>query len=117
MSIRKEFERVAGGKKPLRVTIEGVDIYIRCISVRERDVWEQTVAHVRDRTVEDMRSMYLTFVLCDEDGSRIYSDDEIAEVGKLSSAILGPLFDKALAYNRMSEADIRELAGESTPVQ
>lgn len=117
MGLRAEFEKVARGKKPLKITVDGVDVYIRCISIRERDVWEQTVAHVRDRTVEDMRSMYLAFVLCDEDGKRIYGDDEIAAVGQLSSAILGPIFDKALEYNRMSEADIRELAGESTPGQ
>jgi len=117
MGLRKQFEQVARGKPPMKVTVEGIDVYIRCISIRERDVWEQTVSHVRDRTVEDMRSMYLAFVLCEEDGTRLYGDDEIAEVGKLSSSVLGPLFDKALAYNRMSEADIRELAGESTPGQ
>jgi len=117
MGLRKQFEHIAKGKPPLKVTVEGIDVYIRCISIRERDVWEQTVAHVRDRTVDDMRSMYLAFVLCEEDGTRLYSDDEIGEVGKLSSSVLGPLFDKALSYNRMSEADIRELAGESTPGQ
>jgi len=117
MGLRAEFERVARGKKPLKVTVENVDVYIRCISIRERDVWEQTVAHVRDRTVDDMRSMYLAFVLCDADGNRLFDDNEIEAVGKLSSSVLGPLFDKALEYNRMSEADIRELAGESTPGQ
>ncbi|MGA1619447.1 MAG: hypothetical protein ACO37F_13185 [Pirellulales bacterium] len=117
MGLRNQFENVARGKPPLKVTVAGLDVYIRCISIRERDVWEQTAAHVRDRTVDHLRSTYLAFVLCDESGQRLYGDDEIAEVGKLSSAVLGPLFDKALAYNRMSEADIRELAGESTPGQ
>lgn len=117
MGLREDLELASRGRKPLKVTVDGLDVYIRCISVRERDVWEQTVAHVRDRTVEDMRSMYLAFVLCDSAGNRLYSDDEIGKVGELSASLAGPLFDRALEYNRMSEADIRELAGESTPGQ
>jgi hypothetical protein len=112
MGLKEQIKQLSASKKPLKVSVDGLDIYIRCISIGERDRWEQQMAQIKDKTFDNFRAQYLAFVLCDSDGARLWKDEEVPELAGMSAYILGPLFDKALAYNKMSEADIRELAGE-----
>ena len=45
-------------------------------------------------------------------GVRIWKDDELGEVSELDGAVMGELFDVAQKHNKITEADVVELAGE-----
>lgn len=113
MSIREKL-KTAGVKKPLLVEVPGLDggIYIRTLTVGERDAYENLWLTRGQGGVKDFRSQLLCRVLCDESGARIYSDADVAEVASLDGAILARVFDIAAAHNKLTEKDVRELAGE-----
>ena len=43
---------------------------------------------------------------------RIWQNNELAEVSALDGGVMGELFDVAQKHNKLSEADVVELAGE-----
>jgi hypothetical protein len=106
----------ANDRKPLRVHVKdwGFDVGIRVLSVGERDAWEAACLKMKEKgETKHFRSTYLAFVLCDPDtGTRLFGDNELDVVDKLDSAVAGPLMDKAMHFNRITEEDCLELAGE-----
>jgi hypothetical protein len=113
----KEQIKAASVRKPLKVHVKewNLDLYVRVMTVGERDDWELAWLDIRSRGMEkfhNFRAFYLTRTLCDEDGVRVFSDDEIGEVAALDGAVMGELFDVAQRHNKLTEADVVELAGE-----
>ena len=113
----KEQIKAASVRKPLKVHVKewGFDVYVRVMSVGERDAWELAWIDIRSKGMEkfhNFRAFYLVRTLCDEHGVRIWKDDEISEVADLDGAVMGELFDIAQKHNKLTEADVVELAGE-----
>jgi hypothetical protein len=111
----------ANERQPLRVPVKdwGCDVGIRVISVGERDAWEATCLRMREKgDMKHFRSTYLAFVLCDPDtGVRLFKDSELDVVEQLDGAVAGMLMERALEHNKITEADVLQLAGECTPVR
>ena len=115
MGLKERLKAAAGKRKPLKVEVAGLDceLYVRVLSVGERDRWELScVTSPSGKLPPDFRSKYLAMALCDEDGKRLWTDDEWQEVAELDGGIVGNLFEVAIKHNKMSEADLKELAGE-----
>ena len=113
----KEQIKAASVRKPLKVHVKewNLDVYVRVLSVGERDAWELAWLDIRNKGVEkfdNFRAFYLARTLCDEHGVRIFQDNELAEVAALDGAVMGELFDVAQKHNKLTEADVVELAGE-----
>jgi hypothetical protein len=113
----KEQIKAASVRKPLKVHVKewGFDVHVRVLSVGERDAWELAWIDIRSKGMEkfhNFRAFYLVRTLCDEHGARIWKDDEISEVADLDGAVMGELFDIAQKHNKLTEADVVELAGE-----
>ena len=70
----------------------GGDVYLRTLSGTERDLFEDGYA---DQKMKNFRARFLALSLCDDNGERLYGDDEAAELGTKSSVVLNRLFDKA----------------------
>lgn len=113
MGLRDQI-RQAGPRKPLKVPVPewGFDVYVRVLTVGERDSYENLWLSRGKGGVKDFRSEYLCRVLCDESGQRIYGDNDVAELSALDGSILTRVFDIAASHNKLTETDIRELAGE-----
>lgn len=116
MGLREQIKS-ASVRKPLKVHVRdwGIDVYVRVLSVGERDDWELAWIDIRSKGVEkfkNFRAFYLVRTLCDEHGVRIWQDSEIDEVAALDGAVMGELFDIAQKHNKLTEADVVELAGE-----
>lgn len=115
MSLRDKFKAAAAPRKPLKVQVEGLSepLYVRVMTVGERDAWEiLALRSPSGKVPDDFRSRYLALTLCDESGGRLFNDDEWPELASLDSGIVSNLFDVAAKHNKLSEADITELAGE-----
>jgi hypothetical protein len=116
MGLREQI-KAASVRKPLKVHVKqwNIDVYVRVMSVGERDEWELAWIDIRSKGVakfDNFRAFYLVRTLCDEHGVRIWQDNEIGEVASLDGAVMSELFDVAQKHNKLTEADVVELAGE-----
>lgn len=115
MGLKEELKSAAAPRKPVRVHVDGLacDMYVRCMTVGERDAWELAGLNSPNGKVPpDFRSRYLASTLCDADGTRLFSDAEWPEIAAMDAGMVCGLFDVAAKHNKLSEADVVELAGE-----
>jgi len=66
--------------------------------------------------MKNFRARFLSLSLCDENGERLYGDDEASELGMKSSVVLNRLFDKAWALNAFRTEDVDALGNDSPSV-
>jgi hypothetical protein len=98
------------GLLKVKVKEWGGDVFIRVMSVKERDEYERLWIGKRETGVANFRAEYLARVLCDEEGKLLFTRDQIDSLSAKSGAVMGKLFDKALKHNNMTEEDVDELA-------
>jgi hypothetical protein len=97
------------GLKQVAVPEWGGDVYIRVMSVGERDEYERMWIGQRDKGIANFRTQYLARVLCDDAGKLLFTRDKIDALAAKSGAVCGRLFDEAMKHNKMTEADVQEL--------
>lgn len=98
------------GLLKVKVKEWGGEVFVRIMSVGERDAYERMWIGKRDSGVENFRTQYLARVLCDEKGNLLFTgDDGVVRLSKKSGAVMGRIFDAALKHNNMSEEDVEQL--------
>ena len=97
------------GLKELKVPEWGGSVYVRIMTVGERDDYERKWIGQKDRGIENFRTEYLSRVLCDEKGDLLFNRNQIEALAKKSGAVMGRLFDEAMRHNKMTEADVEQL--------
>jgi hypothetical protein len=97
------------GLKKIHVRGWGDDVYIRVMSVGERDSYERLWMGKRETGVENFRTEYLCRVLCNEKGELLFTREQVAALANKSGIVMGRLFDEALQHNNMTEADVEQL--------
>lgn len=95
----------------LRVEVPewGGDVFVRVMSVGERDEYERQWIGKKETGIENFRTQYLARVLCDDKGKLLFSREQIAALAQKSGAVMGRLFDVAMRHNKMTEEDVKEL--------
>lgn len=116
MGLRDQI-KAASVRKPLKVHVKewNLDVFIKVLTVGERDEWELAWIDIKNKglaSFPNFRAFYLARTLCDEHGVRLWNDDETGEIAGLDGAIMGELFDVAQRHNKLTEADVVELAGQ-----
>ena len=97
------------GLKEVKVPEWGGSVYIRVMSVGERDEYERMWIGKRETGVENFRTQYLARVLCDEKGKLLFTREQTADLASKSGAVMGRLFDVAMKHNAMTEEDVQQL--------
>jgi len=87
-------------------------VYIRVMSVGERDSYERMWIGKRETGVDNFRTEYLARVLCDENGKLLFTKAQTESLASKSGAVMGRLFDAAMKHNHMQE-DAVEQSGKS----
>lgn len=87
-------------------------VYIRVMSVGERDAYERKWIGKKESGIANFRTEYLSRVLCDEKGTLLFTGEEATKLASKSGAVMGRLFDAAMQHNYMQE-DAVEQAGKS----
>jgi hypothetical protein len=117
-----------------KVQIEKVElgadnfVYVRQMSGRERDHFEQSILKaVRntkgqvesyEQSLEDYRAKLATATMCDADGNMLLLPDDVGTLSKNMSAVtLDKIIAKAQELNKISEADKEELVKNSEVAQ
>jgi len=90
---------------------EPMTLGIRVMTVGERDAYEREWMGKRESGIENFRTKFLARCLCHpENGERLFTDEQVAQLAGKSAKVVSTLFDKAMRHNAMSEADVEELA-------
>lgn len=93
----------------------GMKVWVRGLTAYERDAFEADNitgrGKNRDVNLRGIRARLVALCAVDENGERIFSNDDVEALGGKSSAAVGRLFDVASRLNGISESDVEELAG------
>lgn len=98
----------------------GGTVYVSTMTAAERDSWEAGVlggtgaggqVQINKDALQNMRARLAVLVVCDEEGTRLFSDDDIAPLGAKCAPALQRIFDVAKRLNKLGEDDIEELSG------
>jgi len=95
---------------PIMVPEWGGDVYIRVMSVGERDSYERKWIGKKDTGIDNFRAEYLSRCLCDDKGALLFTRDKVDLLASKSGAVVSRLFDQALKHNNMTSEDVEELA-------
>ena len=83
-------------------------VWIRVMSVGERDAWELEVVRSPAKGVDDFRTKYLYRVLAsDEKGTPLFTD--FAQMKNLRGDVCNRLFKVAQKHNDLDEKEVQEL--------
>lgn len=88
------------------------DVRIRSLSGKERSLLELAARNTdqKGRRV-DLLERVAAVSICDEAGSRVFAEGEIAVLGERSAAALDRIAKAAFKLNALSEDEIKELEG------
>ena len=96
----------------------GISVFISTMSGAERDGFESEIVTLHGKktrlNLQNIRAKLVVRTLVDETGQRIFSDADVAELGKKSSSVLSRLYEIAQRLNSLREEDVAEL-GKGLP--
>jgi hypothetical protein len=112
MALNKEKILAADDLGLLEVPVPewGDSVFIRVMTVGERDSYENDWVRNKDKGVENFRAKFLQRVLCDDKGSLLFAADEVSKLATKSAKIMSRLWQKAMEHNALTDADVEELA-------
>jgi len=99
------------------VAIDGLSepLFLRTLTGRERDAFENGCFTQRGKdrvlTTDNIRAKLLVRSICNEQGERLFADNEAEALGNIPADILDTLFAKAQAMSGLAPTDIEELKG------
>lgn len=88
----------------------GGEVIVTMMDGEGRDLFESSLQTDGKRDLKNFRAKLLAFCIVDDKGERLFSESDIVALGKKSAAVLTRLADAATRLNKMSEADVEELA-------
>lgn len=103
------------GLLKLSVPEWGGDVYIRVMTVGERDAYENEWQRKKDTGVDDFRTKFLVKCLVDDKGNRLFDNADIAKLSQKSARVMNRVWMAAMDHNSLSDQSIEELAKNSDP--
>ena len=100
------------GLLEVKVKEWGGVVYLRVMTVAERDAHELEWLNNKEKGVANFRTKFLARCLCDEKGERLFTDEEVGKLSTKNAAVMNRLWDKAMRHNALTQEDVDELAGE-----
>lgn len=93
----------------------GGDVLVSTMTGTARDAWEQSLLIRKngktEPNMENMRARLVAATLVDDEGKRLFTDDDVSALGKKSAAALERVCKVAQALNGIGEAELEELKG------
>ena len=105
------------------IDIERVDVpewggfvFVKGMSGTERDTFEASIVENRGNSpkvnMANIRAKLAAVSICDEDGKKLFTQKDVAALGKKSANALSRVFDAAQRLSGITESDIEELSDE-----
>lgn len=90
-------------------------VRVRGLTGAERDAFEQSIVEQRGKNtrmnLRNIRAKLVALTVVDENGNRIFSDEDAEALGKKSAAALDRIFAVAQRLSGLRPEDVEELAG------
>jgi hypothetical protein len=83
------------------------DVWIRAMTAEERETWEGVVGTTR------VRATLVAITACDENGTSLFTMNDVPALMKRPAAFIMPLFEVALRLGQVAAADVDALEGNS----
>ena len=100
--------------KEVNVPEWGGAILVRGLTGTERDKFESSVLRGQGRNMsvnmENLRSKLVAMSVVDQEGKRLFSDQDALELGKKSAVVLNRIFGIAQALSGLTDDEVSELA-------
>jgi len=102
-------------KQEVAVPEWGGQVWVRTMTGTERDAFEAALLNGDNKATNlaNIRARMATLTVCDDDGGRLFNDDEMAALGAKSAAALDRIFAVAQELNHFGDKDAEDLAGNS----
>ena len=120
--LSKDAFTAAAGKLPIeRVDLPelGGHVFVRGMSGVERDAWERSLVvgkgRRRDYNLDNVRARLAARCICDEAGTRTFTDADADTLGTIRVDCLNRIFEVAQRLSGVSDADVDELGKGSEP--
>lgn len=115
LTIKREFIPEWGGYVYVKsITGEDRDKFEASLLVTEKQIGDKgQLVEVQRMSTENIRAKLLVECLCDAQGNKMFSDADVAALGKKSAAGLTRCYNIASKLNAVTDADVDELAGNS----
>lgn len=101
-------------KELVHVPEWGGEVYVRGMTGAERDSFESSIIQMRGRDANvnfrNIRAKLASLTICDENGKRLFTDDDVNALAKKSAVALQRVFTVAQRLSGIGEADVKELA-------
>lgn len=90
-------------------------VIVRGLTGAERDAFEQSIVEQRGKNtrmnLRNIRAKLVALTVVDEEGNRVFSDEDAEALGKKSAAALDRIFAVAQRLSGLRPEDVEELAG------
>jgi hypothetical protein len=91
----------------------GGDVHIKTMTGTERDAFEQSIISGQKTNLANIRAKLCARVIRDGNGKRLFTDADVAALGKKSAKALDRIFAKAQTLNGITAEDVEGLAKNS----
>jgi len=95
----------------------GGDVLVRALTGAERDRFEQSIVEQRGKNtrmnLQNIRAKLVALTVVDEQGNRIFKDEDVKWLGNKSAAALDRIFEVAQRLSGLRDEDVEELAKNS----
>lgn len=117
LSLRDQILRADDAQaERVHVSEWGVDVWVRGLTGAERDAIEDSMVKGRGKIdLGNFRARLLVKTVVDEDGKRIFNDEDATALGAKSAAALERLVNVAMRLAGIRAGDVEELAKNSAP--
>ena len=93
----------------------GGEVIVRGLTGAERDRFEQSIVETRGKdtrvNLRNIRAKLVTLCVVDEEGKRLFKDDDVELLGRKSAVALNRIFEVAQRLSGLRPEDVEELAG------
>jgi hypothetical protein len=112
------FSALATARRPTRVVAvpefgEGMTLRVQGLTMQERTRFEMAIMTGKGQNKEvnlrNLRETLLVMAIVDEQGQRLFTDDDKAKLSDLPASAGERLFDAARELSGMTEKDVAEL--------
>ena len=90
-------------------------VRVRGLTGAERDAFEQSIVEQRGKdtrmNLRNIRAKLVAMCVVDEEGNRVFRDEDAELLGKKSAAALNRVFEVAQRLSGLRPEDVEELAG------
>jgi hypothetical protein len=97
----------------------GAQVRVSSLSGSERDTFEASITTRRGTEVSvnlvNARAKLVVLTIVDDEGNRVFTDDDVFEVGKKNATALNRIFEVAQRLSGLTEDDVKEAVAGFAP--